>query len=159
MLIGGHSPGYVARGTAVGIFLTFTPSVGFQVPLLMGVWTLTRLLAPRQDFHFAVAFGWTLLSNWFTLPPLYYLFWITGRVLLGQWGQPAGFDSFSNRLEAALNPEQGLWDSLTGLADHLAGDLLWPLLLGCLPWAVAGSLAGHWLTLRFLERRRVGRGR
>ncbi|MBF0370060.1 MAG: DUF2062 domain-containing protein [Magnetococcales bacterium] len=154
MLRGQHPPEYTARGTGVGLFLSLTPTVGFQIPMVLGIWMLTKRWIHRWDFNPAVACAWTLISNVVTLPPLYYLFTVTGRMIMGRWEKLRGFETFSQRLEKTTETGQqgldALWAQLVGLMETFG----WPMLVGSLPWAIVGGGVGYWLTLRFLERHR-----
>ncbi len=153
ILLGRHTPEYTARGTAVGLFVSLTPSVGFQIPLVLALWIVIKAGFRRWDFNPVVASAWTLLSNVATLPPLYYLFFITGRLMMGRDAQPPGFDLFRERLESATHNGQDwlevLWLQVLGLAETFG----WPMLIGSLPWAIAGAWLGYHATMRFLRRR------
>ncbi len=148
-----HPSEYTARGTAVGLFVALTPTVGVQIPMVLGVWVLTKRWIRAWDFNPAVACAWTLISNVVTVPPLYYLFTVTGRIFLGRWEKLRGFETFSQKLEGtAQTGPQGLatlWTQLVGLMETFG----WPMLVGSIPWAVAGAGVGYHLTRRFLRQR------
>lgn len=146
-----HAPEYAARASAVGLFVALTPTVGFQVPLVTLIWTITRKF---WRFSLPIAIAWTLISNVATVPPLYYLFVVTGRVTLGRWDELRGFDMFQMRLEQTIPDDATIWTALwLGVAD-LAEVFGYPMLVGCLPWACLGAVTGYFGVLGFIERRR-----
>lgn len=60
---GQHAPEYTARGTAVGLAVAFTPTVGVQMPAVFLLWMLIRCLRPSWEFNLVVAVAWTWLTN------------------------------------------------------------------------------------------------
>ena len=69
---------YTARGVLVGLLVALTPTVGLQMLIVAGVWTMVRVLRPSWDFNVVIGMIWTWLTNVFTAPPIYYAFLITG---------------------------------------------------------------------------------
>ena len=157
MFLGRHSPEYIARGTGVGLLIAMTPTVGIQIAMVLGVWALTRRWAVRWDFNPAVACAWTFISNVATVPPIYYVFVLTGWLMMGHWENFKGFDAFSRSLEgtggAGQEGMEAFWAQMVALMDTFG----WPMLVGCLPWAVVSGWLGYVLTLRFLRRRQARR--
>jgi len=43
-----HEPEYTARGVFVGVAWGFTPTVGFQMPIVFVIWSIMRILAPLE---------------------------------------------------------------------------------------------------------------
>lgn len=78
------TPHRIALGVAVGIFIAWTPTIGFQM-------LLTVLLATlfRANKLVGVPFVW--ISNPFTLVPIYYPNYIVGRWLLSSNAAPPDF--------------------------------------------------------------------
>ena len=73
------------------------------------------------------------MTNIFTVPIVYYVFLITGRLMLGRWEEFLGFDEFAKRLEDILSIGGG---GVTAAYDiMLAMISLWgiPLLLVAFP--------------------------
>ena len=85
MVANRNLPGHSARGSAFGLFISFTPTVGIQMPLVFILWVLTRWFKKEWDFSLPIAIAWTWVSNVATMVPLYYLFLVTGRIMLGRW--------------------------------------------------------------------------
>ncbi|MBF0137247.1 MAG: DUF2062 domain-containing protein [Magnetococcus sp. DMHC-1] len=157
MLRSRHPPGYSARAAFVGLFVNFTPTVGFQVPLVVGIWSLARILGQRWHFNLPLACAWTLLTNLATMGPLYYLFLRTGRLMLGQTEATHGFASFVAQLNTTSPTDLGWLDSML-FYWHLVVDTFGlPLLIGSLPWALLTAILGYVWTMRFMSYRQKQR--
>ena len=162
-----HPPQYTARGVAVGLFWAMTPTVGIQMMFVLANWLAFRRLAPRWDFNVIHAMAWTWVTNFATVLPAYYLFYLTGQVVLGRWDDLTGYAGFIQ-----------LWDASTAggtTTDYLPGaasnpdvyyDVIvagWGLamLVGCPPYAIAAAWLGYvWsLKLAIARRRLIGRRR
>jgi uncharacterized protein len=154
LLRGKNPPVHTARGVLVGLMCAMTPLVGVQMAMVAAVWAVQRTVAPEWRFNVVVAMGWTWITNIFTLPPIYYLFLVTGRLMLGRWEESLGFSAFSTKLEEILSiGGDGLtaaWAITVAMVD------LWglPMFLGCVPWAILSGWIGYAWSLRFVTRRR-----
>ena len=150
-------PVETARGVLVGLVSAMNPFVGIQMVLVGGFWAFQRILFPKWRFNIIPALAWTWVTNVFTVPIVYYIFLITGRLMLGRWDQSLGFEEFSIKLEELLLIGGGsltaAWDITLTMMD------LWglPLFLGCIPWAVLTGWIGYSWTLKFQERRQSNR--
>lgn len=156
MLRGQHDPAYYARATAIGFFMNFTPSVGAQIPLIVAIWSVTRLLLPRWEFHIGVASAWTLLTSLPTVPPMYYTFIVTGRLMLGNWDETNDFDRFVQTLQGMHGGEnwlESLWLQLVQLWELFG----LPLFIGSLPWGIGTGWIGYVWTIRLIQRHRAKR--
>jgi uncharacterized protein (DUF2062 family) len=70
-------PDRIARGVAVGVFITFTPTIGFQMVLsLFFAWLL------RANKLVGLPIVW--ISNPATMIPIFYLCYLLGRTILQQ---------------------------------------------------------------------------
>ena len=133
------SPHAIALGTAIGIFIGLTPTVGIQTVLVLALVILSR---PFVYFNATAAMLSTYISNPLTMVPLYY-FWYR----LGAWFIPgtATVDQF----RALLNFDgfAGWWNTTCALAVQVG----YPMLIGSLLVAPAGAAVAYPLT-RFLVR-------
>ena len=149
-----HAPAIeTARGVSVGLISAMTPLVGIQMALVGVVWALQRAIAPNWKFNIVAAMAWTWVTNVFTVPIVYYIFLITGRLILGRWEKVLGFDEFSEKLEEILSIGGG---GITAIwAITLAMIELWgvPLFIGCIPWAVFCGWGGYHWTLKYKDAR------
>ncbi|TQV85166.1 DUF2062 domain-containing protein [Exilibacterium tricleocarpae] len=150
-----REPVYFARASLIGLFLALTPTVGIQIPMLVLIWGLVRRFLPRWDFSLALASAWTLVSNVVTLPFLYYVFLLTGRLLLGDYDRLRPFQRFQERLSATLPENAGLLETLWVYTLNLISSVGLPLFVGSLPWAILGAWIGYHWTLRFVHRLRA----
>lgn len=152
-----HGPEYSARGVLIGMLVAMTPTVGVQMPIVAFIWLLMRVIRPSWEFSLIIAMAWTWVTNVVTAPPLYYLFVLTGRIMLGQWDSLTGFDEFMQRFHI--------------LADYEAGPLkqfyvyvvavfeIWglPMFLGSIPWAIISAWPAYRWSYRIAVRRRLRR--
>ena len=154
ILRGKNSPEHSARGVLVGIACAMTPLVGVQMMMVAGVWVVQKVIAPDWRFSVVIAMAWTWLTNVFTVPLIYYVFLVTGRIMLGRWEQSLGFSAFSTKLKEILSIDGGglmaAWDIMMAMVE------LWgvPMFLGCVPWAIICSWIGYRWSLHFVIRRR-----
>ncbi|WP_417519206.1 DUF2062 domain-containing protein [Minwuia sp.] len=152
-------PEFVARGVAVGLAVAFTPTVGIQLILVLAIWGLAKWLGPRFHFHMVAAMAWVWVTNLFTIGPIYYVFLLTGQLMLGRFDElgSVGLDSFTERLTAVVSADvgflEGLWVGTLALFD------IWglPLFLGSLPWAIGTAWIGYVWSARFITRFREAR--
>ncbi|MDA1098488.1 MAG: DUF2062 domain-containing protein [Proteobacteria bacterium] len=148
---------YTARGVFVGLLVAMTPTVGFQMLIVAGIWAAVRLLRPAWDFNVVVGMLWTWLTNVFTAPPIYYLFLLTGEAMLGRWGDAGGYAMFSDRLVELLQTDASFLESLWIYAVGIFDAWGVPMLLGCVPWAFGSAFLGYWWSLRLVQRFRERR--
>lgn len=148
MLRSRHAPEHTARGIGMGVFWGLTPTVGVQTFLMVGVWATARSVFGWQSSLIQTA-AWAWVNNPITIVPLYYLYYLTGQLLLGRWHDLTGYAAFAAVWSGSMDGAMPLLDRAM-TATRVLG---WPTLLGCLPWAVAGGLASHGWAVRFLRRR------
>ena len=116
ILRGKNRPVFTARGVLVGLICATTPLVGMQMAMVAGVWGIQRLVAPEWRFNVVVAMGWTWITNVFTLPPIYYLFLVTGRFDAWTLGRATRIRGILG--QAGGNPIAGWWRFHRSLGDH-----------------------------------------
>ncbi|WP_373073248.1 DUF2062 domain-containing protein [Sulfurimonas sp.] len=111
----------VVRGVTLGIFIAFIP-----MPMQMAA-----VLAFMPFFKFNVPLGLAMcwLSNPFTMPPMYYMEYLTGSFFLGIKPEPVELtvDWFMNNLD----------------------NIFIPLYTGTLFYSVVGSSLAFWLVNHF----------
>ena len=135
------SPHSIALGTAIGIFIGLTPTVGVQMILVMIVALLTSRLF---YFNRVAALIAVYISNPITMVPLYYgLYWL-GTLFVG------GDTSESQFRELLVyNSFAEWWDTIVALFVSIGT----PLLIGTAIVAPIGGLltypAMYWLVKRF----------
>ena len=117
-------PVETARGVAVGLVSAMNPFVGIQMALVGAFWAFQKLVLPNWRFNLIAALAWTWVTNIFTVPIVYYVFLITGRLMLGRWEEFLGFDEFAKRLEGILSIGGGgvmaAWDIMVAMVSLLS---------------------------------------
>ncbi len=141
-------PEYTARSVLVGIVVALTPTVGVQIPMVLLMWVIIHNVYKRWNFNPVIAIAWTFISNIATLPFFYYLFVVTGRMMLGRFENLHGFDTFRERLGQSLPQDAGWLDSLWSYTIALFDNFGLPLFLGSVPWALLGGWLGYRWSLR-----------
>lgn len=153
-----HPPEYSAWGTAVGLAWAFTPTPGIQTPLVLLTWLVARYCF-RLHFSLVLGAAWTWASNIFTGPPVLYLSYATGQVMLGRWDNITGYQSFIQLWEKAFSTDQPLHQQLVtalGMAIRDWGLAIW---IGCLPWCALLGVLGYYWSLRFVTAHRHAKAR
>ena len=174
-----HPPQYTARGVAVGLFWAMTPTVGIQMMFVLAHWLAVRRFAPRWDFNVIHAMAWTWVTNFATVLPAYYMFYVTGQLVLGRWDDLTGYGGFIEHRDASIEADsatdylpgaswipdmfhEGIAIFLEGIATVAGWGLA--MLVGCPPYAVAAAWIGYVWSLklvvarrRLIARRRYGR--
>lgn len=119
------TPDEVARGTALGIGIGMTPTMGFQMPIaLFFAWIL------RENKLAAVLGVW--ITNPITAPFIYALEYETGRLLLG--------------MPRLAFPTEMTWAQIS----QLGWQFLVPLCFGSLIYTIICAFLAYALTLRFI---------
>ena len=152
-------PENTARAVAVGLFWACTPTFGIQMALSAVHWYVARTFFGR-DFNVVVAMAWTWVTNLFTLPIAYYLFFLTGQILLGRWSDLSGYESFQKFWVTAMGDSGGDPTSLAAWETYFSVIVEgWglALLVGSLPIAFISYFVGYYWTLRITRRWRAAR--
>ncbi|HEY5701557.1 MAG TPA: DUF2062 domain-containing protein, partial [Gammaproteobacteria bacterium] len=150
LLHGEHPPEYTARGVMFGLMVALTPTVGIQMPIVFLLWIAVRRFKPEWDFNLVVGMAWTWVTNILTVPPLYYLYIVTGRILLGHWDKLRDYGTFEGRLRETLGADAGWLESFWVFAVNLVEKFGIPLFAGSLPWVLVGGWLGYRWTLEFV---------
>jgi uncharacterized protein len=167
LLRGRHPPEYAARGVFVGVFIALTPTTGIQMLMVGVVWLVVRRWWPEREFSLVAGLAWTWITNVFTLPPLYFLYLLTGRALLGHPAEVHDYETFEDRLAEPVPEEppwievlpdesgslQMLWTYSVNLLDRFA----LPIFVGSLPWTLLGAWLGYHGSLALVRRVRASR--
>lgn len=149
-----HPPEYTARAVGVGLFVGFTPFFGAHIALVLLVWGVAKAFSDNASFNPVLASAWTLISNVFTIAPLFYIYIQTGRFMLGHWERIQTFESYLPEFEQTAYASQGWIELLSVKAIGILAGFGIPLFIGCLPWAVFISLGGYFVSLYFIRRHR-----
>ncbi len=145
-----HPPEFTARGVMFGLMVALTPTVGVQMPIVFLIWLAVRRFKPEWNFSVIVAMGWTWVTNVATAPPLYYLYIVTGRTLMGRWDRVRDYETFASRLMETLDEDATWFDSIWVYAVNLVNKFGIPLFVGSVPWVILGSWLGYRFTRQFI---------
>ena len=149
------TPHRIARGVALGFFIAFTPTLGFQIALYVATSWIVR--ANRVS-----GIPWLFLSNPFSAVPFYYFTWWIGNAMLA-----GGADSESGAAAvAAVFAAQGAADNMLAgmmcmdywknVASSLA-DIGLALWVGGLACSVVSAVIAYPVTYRIVVNHRVRR--
>ena len=128
----------------LGVAWAMTPTVGIQMPIVLASWIIARKLF-NWDFSLVNGLAWTWLSNVFTLLPLYYVFFLTGQLLLGRFDDLTGYDRFLVLMNGVQNISLSDWTSLLDWFSTILKGWGVSMLIGSIPWAlVSGWIAYIW---------------
>ncbi len=129
------TPSVVGRTAFVGLIFGLTASVGIQLIGVALVWLVMRLVG--RPINLAIAVVLTGVTNPLTIAPIYTIYFVTGCTVLS-------CDNSVTQLEPLIQAitELSLHD-LFSSSWNLLGKPLAVTVLGSLPFALAGSLAGY----------------
>lgn len=136
-------PQRLALGAAIGMFITFTPTVGFQMLLVVfAAWLL------RANKVVGLPIVW--ISNPATMMLIYYPCYVVGRSLLGM--EPIDSHWWSELRE----PPASWWPAVDFYWSHFL-EVATPLWLGCLVVATCTSVPTYYLVYHVIHAYRLRR--
>lgn len=150
-----HPPEYTARAVGVGLFVAFTPFFGIHIAIVLALWAIARAISGNLSFNPVLASAWTLISNVFTIAPLYYVFIQTGRFMSGRWDHIQSFETYLPEFEQTSYTEFSWIEIMSTKAVGLFAQFGIPLFVGCLPWAMFIGIFGYCVSLYFIRQHRA----
>ncbi len=153
-----HSPEHTARGVMVGIFWAMTPFFGIQMALVLGTWLFTNKFF-RWDFSLINGLAWTWVTNVFTLLPAFYLFFITGNLMLGAEESISSYQQFAEVWKNSFNSPDGGWEAVTHWFETMINGWGLPMLLGSIPLSIFSAWMAYVLSLKFVSKYQERRAR
>ncbi|MCP4756595.1 MAG: DUF2062 domain-containing protein [Proteobacteria bacterium] len=151
-----------ALGTAIGVFVGLTPTVGIQMWIVFMVWLVCKhILKIKFDLIIGTAIVW--ISNPFTMPFLYYGFLATGYAcfsMVGSNSSQLDFASFHSQFTQILNSsENSNTDIIVESLEFLLRDLGYPMILGSLVYAIPFALLSYSVVRKYLRLYRINNAR
>jgi len=149
------TPHRIALGVAIGIFITWTPTMGIQM-------ILTVLVSAIFRANKAVGVPFVWISNPLTIIPIYYPNYLVGCWLLGR-----GYEDFSFIETITRELPEGFWASLAAWWTHM-GTAFWhvfaplwvgSIIVGLVLGAITYPLVYYAVVGYRGHRRRHGHGR
>ena len=138
------TPHRIAMGVAIGMFIAWTPTIGFQTLLVIAVATLLRA-------NKLVGIPCVWLSNPFTLGPIYYPNYLVGKFLLGS-STPAPDFSHINMTGGWWQRVTAFWHGIMAVMPPLAlGSVVVGLVLGVMFYFLT-----HWAVVTYRAKRHHG---
>ena len=161
-----HPPDYVARSVSTGLFWAMTPTVGIQMAMVLVHWLVARKFV-RWDFNLIHAWAWTWVTNVATVLPVYYAFYVTGQLFLGEWNDLTGYYGFRelwNQSIAAADARIHANGVTDGMGYYIVDffESAWayfviimrnwgvPMLIGCSPYAIVSAWLGYSWSMRIV---------
>jgi uncharacterized protein (DUF2062 family) len=138
------TPHRIALGMAIGVFIAWTPTVGFQMALVVA-------LAWLLDANRVVGIPVVWVSNPVTFAPIYLPNYYVGRWIVGSRVPPPDFAGFANATGGWLAMVRAWWTTTWhGLLPLWLGSLVVATVLG-----VASYFTTHWGVVVY--RRKLGK--
>lgn len=153
MLRSKSAPEITARGALVGMAWAMTPLVGIQMYLVFMTWLFSRKVC-KWDFSLPVGLAWTWVTNVFTVPPFYYAFYVTGKMMTGTFTERTTYAKFYDLIMKIVN-ENGVVEALKATVAVLIKDWGFSMMIGSIPWIVFGGWGAYAWTLWYIRKRRV----
>jgi len=159
MLRSAHPPEHTARGVMMGLIWAFVPLFGIQMGGVLVTWMIaSRFVGWQFALIPAIAFTW--VTNILTIVPVYYVYYITGQVMLGHWSDIAGYEAFAALFASSAPAGAGFFEAVRAWIETLLTYWGLPIVLGSIPWTIAIAAAGYKSSLnlvRAYRRRRAER--
>lgn len=162
MLRARHPAEYTARSVMVGVVCGLMPMIG-QSSVVLAVWLVGRRFS--WGFNVVIAALWTFISNPLTTAPMFYGFYVTGQVMMGNWDDLSGFERFAALSRDLIDDQLGFLDQIERIFHLLFLDWALAMWLGFVPWGIlCGWLSYRWslkviLAYRALREKRMERRR
>jgi len=141
-------PEVKALGVGVGLFWAMTPLVGIQMWIVFMTWLFFKKVL-HIDFSLGLGIAYTWVTNVFTMIPVYYIFYVTGQIMCGNFSDISGYSKLSGVFREAFMGDLSFSDKWLLIFKILVKDWGVSMAVGCLPWAVVFSIIGYRLTLKF----------
>ncbi len=145
-----NPPEVTARGAMIGMAWAMTPLVGVQMYLVFMTWLFTKRFF-KWDFSLPVGLAWTWITNVFTMPPFYYTFYVTGKIMMGEFAERTTYAKFYNLIKTVL-AENGMIEALKAMGEVLIKDWGFAMMIGSVPWIIIGSWGAYKWTLWYIRR-------
>lgn len=148
----------VAWGTAIGLWIGLTPTVGIQSYIVFLVWGICKY-GFNFKFDLLISSAMVWVTNPITIFFIYYGFLVTGKemfVLVGiEWPETT-YESFNLSLSTILNNENlSSFERISEAIYYIFYDLGIPMVTGCLLYAFFFSILSYFLVKKYLRLYRV----
>ena len=136
------TPKEIAAGVACGVAISFTPFIGFHMILV----AVTAWLVGGSILASAIG---TAAGNPWTFPFIWVAVLYSGRTLLGMSHAADGQVHFIAVFEKATRALM-TFDFRLFISD--VWPILWPMIIGCIPFYIVAWAGSYYLTKKALDR-------
>ena len=153
-----HPPEFTARGVLVGMMWAMTPLVGIQMTTVLLTWLFAKKIF-KWDFSLPIALAYTWVTNVLTMWPIYYVFYVTGKLMMGDFDIHA-FGVFIEAGRQAFSDNVSFWEITKAVGVFLKllmKDWGVAMALGCIPWSIVCGWISYHLTKKWLLRHQEGK--
>ena len=145
-----HPPEHSAKGVAIGTLWAMTPLVGIQMWLVSMTWLFYKKVL-KSSFSLPLGLAFTWITNVFTMVPVYYVFYVTGQMMMGHWDSISGYSHLKSIIHQPFMSDLSLKDEWVLFFKLLLQDWGLAMLIGCIPWMIFGYWLGYRLALQFIK--------
>lgn len=146
-------PEFTARATFVGLFLAMNPLIGVQMYLCFIAWLFSKHIL-KKDFSLPIACAWTWVTNVFTMIPTDYVFFVTGKYLMGE-REFYSYKYFLGAFSESFTENMTMWENLKAMFNILVKDWGTAMFVGAIPWMIGASVLGYFLSYKYAFRRHL----
>ena len=143
-----HPPEHTARGVAIGTLWAMTPLVGIQMWLVSMTWVFYKKVL-KKTFSLPLGLAFTWITNVFTMVPVYYIFYLTGTLMMGK--KYLGYAALKDEISQMFLGDMSFTEECLKIFELIVKDWGLAMLIGCIPWMFIGYWLGYKLTLQFLH--------
>lgn len=147
-----NPPEYTARGVMIGLGWAMTPLIGIQMYLCLMTWLVAKKVF-KWRFSLIISCAWTWVTNFVTMIPTYYIFYITGQRLLGRH-KSGEYEHFAQKIRTVFTEDMSTWEITKTLCNILFKDWGLAMLVGCIPYAILFSYLGYKLGYKYAVKRK-----
>ncbi len=149
------NPQQIAWGAAIGVFVAFTPTVGIQIYITMGIWACLRYFF-KCHFSLPIAIAMVFISNPVTVVPIYYASFVLGKFFLSWLDnsmEPFNYELWRAEFSQIVGVDnQTMLQSIAQGSKALWSSFGWPLFLGGGLFAILFSVLTYPLVLWLIHR-------
>lgn len=140
-----NSPEAKAFSVALGVFIAFSPFMGFHILMAIGACALFSKLDK------VLVVGFTLVNNWWTLVPIYGTGLWLGEIIVKSEHfdiRTVKWEMF--KLRYIINGETFVY-----ITNYLK-PMIWPFFVGSMVLAVIATILSYYITYFILKKNKVG---
>ena len=141
----------LALGFAMGIFWGLTPTVGFQIYLVLLQWIVQKYIL-RKSFDLSIALILVWISNPITIVPFYIIFYHTGTIIMNFFQLTFVEDNniLYNFLNILNNSEWKYYEKIFYIFKLSFNRWFLVMMTGSLVYAIPITLFGYWIAKKVL---------